>query len=104
MASKSLAVMSETPAASPQFEFDFASVNFSVTGRDVSSGEPKAFQFQESANLNFSDEASLNKTIAEKPYLLQIIPQLVKLAVDSYDPANENAKKLKDDIAALLGL
>lgn len=104
MASKSLAVMSETPAISPQFDFDFASINFSVTGRDLSSGEPKSFQYQDSATLNFSNEAELNKTLADKPYLLQIIPQLVKLAVDSYDPANENAKKLKDDIAALLGV
>ena len=103
MASKSISSLAETPAA-PQFEFDYASLNFSIAGRDLSSGEVKSFQYQDSANLNFSDEASLNKELASKPYLLEVIPKLVKLAVDSNDPANENAKKLKGDIAALLSL
>lgn len=103
MAGKSLAALTEETPAAPQFEFDFASINFSVTGRDVSTGEPKSFQFQDSATLSFGDENSLNKTLADKPYLLTVIPQLVKLAVESYDPQNENAKALKDSISALLG-
>ena len=101
MAGKSIAALAETPAT-PTFEFDYVSLNFSVTGRDLSTGEAKSFQFQDSATLNFSDESGLNKALSDKQYLLEVIPKLVKLAVDSYDPANENAKKLKEDISALL--
>ncbi|MCF2498387.1 hypothetical protein [Dyadobacter chenhuakuii] len=90
------------PAAREQLTVDHFSLNFSVVGRDTTGGAEKPLQFQESVNLNFSNEAELNKTLLEKPFLMDLIPKLVKVAVDKYDPANENAKKLKEEIIALL--
>ncbi|SDE82364.1 hypothetical protein SAMN04487996_10799 [Dyadobacter soli] len=101
MASKSISALAETPAA-PQFEFDYASINFSIAGREVSTGEPKAFNFNDSASLNFNDETELNKTLNDKGFLLEVVPILVQRALQSYDSENEKAKQLKQALGALL--
>ena len=88
-------VETETPAPAPQFEFDYASINFSVTGREVSTGQPKAFSFNDSASLNFNDEN-------DKSFLLEVVPALVRRALQSYDSENEKAKQLKQALGALL--
>ncbi|MBO9615627.1 MAG: hypothetical protein J7619_23220 [Dyadobacter sp.] len=102
MASKINALLGETPVTAPRFEFDYASLNFSISGREVSTGEPRAFNFNDSASLNFNNEGELNNTLKDKGYLLEVIPKLVKRALDSYDSENEKAKQLKEALGALL--
>ena len=106
MAGKSISTLAvETPlSGGPQIEFDSINLNFYVSGRDVSTGEAKVFTFNDSANLNFNDEAELNKTLNDKGYLLEVIPKLVQRALQSYDSENAKAKQLKDELSALLGL
>lgn len=105
MASKSLAaVVEETSLSSPQIAFDSINLNFYVSGRDVSTGEPKTFTFNDSVGLNLNDDAELNKTLSDKPYLLEVIPKLVQRALQSYDAENAKAKQLKDELSALLGV
>ncbi|CAG5072883.1 hypothetical protein DYBT9623_04423 [Dyadobacter sp. CECT 9623] len=84
------------------FEFDYVSLNFSVSGRDTSTGEQKSFSYNDSAQLNFNDESELNKTLKDKSYLLEVIPRLVQRALNSYDPENQDAKRLREEIGLLL--
>ncbi|MDR6805578.1 hypothetical protein J2Y45_002113 [Dyadobacter sp. BE34] len=106
MKNNNIAALVETetpaPATAPQFQFDYASINFSVTGREVSTGEPKAFSFNDSASLNFNDENELNRTLNDKGFLLEVVPALVRRALQSYDSENEKAKQLKQALGALL--
>lgn len=74
------------------------SFNVHINYTDESGAEPKPCVFNDSVTLNFNDEAELNRTLKEKEIYAELIPKLVKKAIETHDPENKAAKKLFKDL------
>jgi hypothetical protein len=77
-------------------KFDHISFTFNAVCVDENAAEPMPFGIDEGISLPLNDEVELNRILEEKPYLMDIIPALVKRVTDGYDPNRTAAKKLKE--------
>lgn len=83
------------------FKFNHISVSFHVSGESKVGDEVLPFSFNENSSLDLANDSQVNIEVINKPYLNDLIPVLLKRAVESYDPENVNAKKLKEQISAI---
>lgn len=90
----------ETIASTP-VNLDVQSINTSFVINYVDKTDPenpKHGHYQESINLNFGDEADLNRILTEKPYIAQIAPVFANRLITGYDSENATAKQFKDAV------
>ena len=83
------------------FKFNHISLSFHVSGESTVEGEVRPFTFNDNASLELGNDGQVNAELGKKPYLNEIIPTLLKMAVKDFDPDNTNAKKLKEQIGAI---
>lgn len=83
------------------FKFSHISLSFHVSGEATVEGEVQPFTFNDNASLELGNDSQVNTEVGKKPYLNDIIPALLKRAVEDFDPENANAKRLKEQISAI---
>lgn len=82
------------PSLREGIQVEHISLNFSVQCSDTRGEDPKTISINYSASMDFRNEGEVNKTVTEKPYLLELIPVIIKMLSETYDPDGANAKKL----------
>jgi hypothetical protein len=96
--------MSSTPVTTPDLDLQSINVNFTIQYVDKTIVDtPVSGHFQDNVNLDMLNETSLNATLINKPYLLGIIPALVNVMLQGYDPENSAARALKDALRSIGG-
>lgn len=77
-----------------QIKVNHIGISVHVSYEDTSKQEPTVHSFNDTISLNFQDEADMNRALADKPYLAEVVPKLIKKLISSHDPENKLAKKI----------
>jgi len=86
----------------PKAEIVGISINFDIRYRDPSNDQSPETNLSDNAYLDFRNEQALNRIIAEKPYLQDIVPILVDKMNKELDANNKSGSDLKSKITQIL--
>jgi len=92
----------QTDQVKPKAEIVGISINFDIRYRDPSNDQSPETNLSDNAYLDFRNEQALNRIIAEKPYLADIVPILAAKFAKELDAANTAGSDLKSKVTGIL--